>query len=117
MLLVIYNSNPIGCPEINPARGWLLYSESEWLALKESAAVHFSFDNAEPLVFMPPDCDPVYYTSYDEWLADYQVSVVLYNFAAYIDNQQLDFVLGTDFFEPCFLQDDDEPIYPEMDLD
>ena len=47
----------------------------------------------------------------------YQVSVVLYNFAAYIDNQQLDFVLGTDFFEPCFLQDDDEPIYPEMDLD
>lgn len=112
MLLVIYNSNPSNKPNLPTNRGWSLYSLEDWTSLCTAVDNYF--------FYLPPNdaelsFGMVSYHSYEEWLANYQVSEV--DVDKFIAGFQLiDFLLGTDFYIPDIATQPDEEIdYPEMD--
>ena len=117
MLLVIYNSNSQNKPDLPTVKGWSLYSEEDWQSLWMDVDSYF-FNM--PIGDAELDFHGIYYDSHEGWLADYQVSEVDTN-KPYFDSQlieQLDLILGTDFYIPDIAQySDDDPIYPEMDVD
>lgn len=112
MLFVIYNSNPHNKPELPTIRGWSLYSKEDWWALCHNVDHYF---------YIIPEGDAeisnetIFYYSYEEWLADYQVAEVDMN--KFIGGYHLiDVLLGTNFFVPELSTIlDDDAIYPEMD--
>ncbi len=114
MLLVIYNSDPTGVKP-NPSRGWALYSHTEWGLLCEYVQTHFS-SMGTPLVYAPEGKSPVYYRTYQEWLADYQISVIsdiaAQRLGMLADTWFVDMLLGTSFYVPDLT---DDPVYAEMD--
>ena len=113
MLLVIYNSNPSNNPELPTSRGWRLYNKEDWESLCVSVDNYFYYlpaDDAELSFGL------VSYYSYQEWLADYQVSEIEFEIMGVKTRSILDEFLGTDFYMPDIaVQLDDEPMYPEMD--
>lgn len=119
MLIVIYNSNPSNKPNLPTSRGWRLYNQEDWEALRVAVDNYF---------FYLPSGDAelsfglTAYYSYEEWLADYQISEIDINlFMSKFQPQAgnvpyLDWLLGTDFYVPDIAtQPDDEPMYPEQD--
>lgn len=114
MLLVTYNSNPANKKGELTFRGWSLYTEEDWTTLCHNVSNYFFYmaqEEPELLAF-----GLIGYYSYEEWLADYQVSAIEeYNLDS-TETELLDYFLGTSFYEPPFpdLQITVED-YPEMD--
>ena len=123
MLLVIYNSNPQqNKPDTPTIKGWSLFTSEDWQSLWMNVDSYFfnmPIGDAE-LEFGVEGIGRIYYTSHEEWLADYQVSEVDIN-KPYFDSQlidKLDLIFGTNIYIPFIAQNlDDEIIYPEMDVD
>ena len=122
MLLVIYNSNPSNETNVPTSRGYRLYNQEDWEALRIAIDNYFFYlpDNDAELSFGLTS-----YYSYEEWLADYQVSELSeYAYNSLVGSNfltvSLNNLLGSDFYEPPFLKLDidildDDPIYPERD--
>ena len=120
MLLIIYNSNPQNKPDLPTIKGWSLFTPEDWQSVVvavDDYFFHMPPEDAE-LYFGVEGIHGIYYDSYKEWLADYQVSEVEDKEYAYTDLQFLNTVLGTNFYTPDIAQNtDDELTYPEMDVD
>lgn len=119
MLLVVYNSNPSNKSDLPTSKGWRLYNQEDWEALCVAVDNYFFYlpANDAELSF-----GLTYYYSYEEWLADYQVSEIDINwFMTKFQPQAgnvpcLDWLLGTDFYVPDIAtQSEDDPAYPEQD--
>jgi hypothetical protein len=119
MLLVIYNSNSQNISTLETIKGWSLYTQEDWAALCKAVDNYFFYmaqEEPELLAF-----GLIGYYSYKEWLSDYQVSEIDINwFMTKFQSQAgtvpcLDWLLGTDFYVPPFLQLEVEVDYPEMD--
>ena len=112
MLLVIYNSNPSNKKGEFSFKGWSLYTEEQWSTICDTVRDYLFYEapDAELLAF-----GVIGYYTYEEWLADYQVSKVEeYN----LDSNEttlLDYFLGTSFYEPPYFALTIEEVYPEMD--
>ncbi len=113
MLLVTYNSNPSKKSDLASSKGWSLYTKDEWATLCQRVEDYFYYlpEGDAELSFGLTS-----YYSYDEWLADYQVSEVKEYLLGSDEYAVLDHFLGTDFYIPeIATQPDDELVYPEMD--
>ena len=78
MLLIIYNSNPENKPDLPTIKGWSLSTPEDWQSLwmdVDSYFFNMPFVETE-LEFRVEGIGRIYYTSHEEWLADYQVSEV-----------------------------------------
>lgn len=113
MLLVIYNSNPANKKDFATFRGWSLYTEEQWSSICKTVRDYLFYEapDAELLAF-----GLIGYYTYEEWLADYQVSKVEeYNLDS-TETTLLDYFLGTSFYEPPYFDITIEEVdYPEMD--
>ncbi len=113
MLLVTYNSNPANKKDFATFRGWSLYTEEQWSIICHSVRNYLFYDapNAELLAF-----GLIGYYTYEEWLADYQVSQIEERYLNSDEYAVLDSFLGTSFYEPPYFEVTIEDVdYPEMD--
>ena len=115
MLLVIYNSNPSNKKGEITFRGWSLYTEEQWSTICNTVRDYLFYEapNAEFLAF-----GLIGYYTYEEWLSDYQVSVIKDCNLSSEETALLDQFLGTHFYEPPYFDIDIEEVYidyPEMD--
>ena len=115
MLLVIYNSNPNNKKDFVTFRGWSLYTEEQWSTICNTVRDYLFYEapDAELLAF-----GLIGYYTYEEWLADYQVSKVEEYLLGSDETALFDYFLGTSFYEPPYFDIDIEEVYidyPEQD--